>query len=313
MGCRLLAVLLTGVFLFSSANNAYAQDEHLLERMYGSGVHDFYAGRFSEAHQAFTTVVDNGSRDPRVYYFRAVTLFRLGRPDEGEHDMATGAKLESMDINGVYRVGRALERVQGAERLLLEKHRLSARLATRQRRLERSRARYEAIERQDTDVLRRQVDVPLGEIDSDVPPAAESQDASDADPLAVPGEASQQPAAAADDPFGDAGDVPASDDPFGEPAAEQPAAEQPAAKTDKGVKPGVLGKVLGRALGRGLAGEKPADDAGSQPVPQSQPAADSAPDDPFGVVPEETPAPGSDEADPFGGDDEATAEDDPFA
>ena len=63
------------------ANAAWAQDA-LLEDLYGRGVHAFFAQRIPDAFNALNAAIASGSRDPRAYYFRGLTLNRLGRPDE---------------------------------------------------------------------------------------------------------------------------------------------------------------------------------------------------------------------------------------
>src|SRR5262245_18185541 len=100
---------------------AYGQDA-TLEDLYGRGVHAYFAQRIPEAFNALNAVIRSGSCDPRAYYFRGLTLNRLGRLDEARDDFRKGAELEILG-GEPYPVGRALERIQGPERTLRESQR----------------------------------------------------------------------------------------------------------------------------------------------------------------------------------------------
>jgi hypothetical protein len=176
--------------------------------------------------------------DPRAWYFRGLAALRLGRTDEAEADFTEGAERESRDA-GVWPVSRSLERVQGPERLQLERHRIRARVAALQRDREAVKRRYSGIEDVQPEMLRRIRPVerlPASKQNpfADKPTPAESAPAESvpapaeepaADPLAAPSE----PAAEAAEPAAEAAEpaAEAAEDPFGgsEPAAEKPAAE----------------------------------------------------------------------------------------
>src|SRR5688572_10610856 len=111
------------------AGVSHGQDG-MLEEMYGRGVHAFFSGRYREAFDSLNAAVSGGSRDPRVFYYRGLTLARFGRPDEARDDLQHAARLEMLG-GAAYPVGKALERVQGSERTMLEAHRRAARLAIR--------------------------------------------------------------------------------------------------------------------------------------------------------------------------------------
>ena len=91
----------------------------------------FFDGRVQQAHQNLNYLATNGSLDARVFYFRGLANHRLGKSAAASDDFHKAAMLELQ--GGGVGVGQALQRVQGAERLLLEKHRTMARLRTRQR------------------------------------------------------------------------------------------------------------------------------------------------------------------------------------
>ena len=56
--------------------------------MYGAGVHAYYAGDYSRAHELLTSAIGPAAttRDPRMYYFRGLCYLRLGRDEEAKQD-----------------------------------------------------------------------------------------------------------------------------------------------------------------------------------------------------------------------------------
>ena len=110
---------------------AHASDPSV-RAVYGDGVHSFYAGNFQQSHEYLTQVVDIGTDDPRVYYFRGLSALRLGSQTEANEDFKKGATFEA-ERGNTRSVSRALERIQGPDRLLLEQSRSKARLALAKR------------------------------------------------------------------------------------------------------------------------------------------------------------------------------------
>jgi len=215
---------------------------------YGAGVHAFFSGDFVRSHDALTAAIAAGTRDPRTWYFRGLAALRMGRLDEAEADFSEGATREIAAVGG-WPVSRSLERVQGAERLQLERHRTRARVAALASDREARRQRYVDIDEAAPDVLRVRRPTPSPVRPGDVfggrgaaaetldlpSPRAEMEDAEMED-MDEPAEVAppRRPAADADDPFGDApmqleaadpglpaeapipAEAPATDDPFGE-------------------------------------------------------------------------------------------------
>ncbi|QDT13762.1 hypothetical protein [Planctomycetes bacterium K23_9] len=105
---------------------ASSQDAVLAE-IYGRGVHSFYAGRYDEARQLFSSAINAGSKDPRAYYFRGIVSTMTGSSYEAESDWQQGAQLEASGKTTVA-IGRSLSRFQGSGRLKLEQIRQAARL-----------------------------------------------------------------------------------------------------------------------------------------------------------------------------------------
>ena len=107
-------------------------DDPAVAAAYGRGVHAYYAGSFQQSHDALSRVVNLKTSDPRVYYFRGLAALQLGRRDEAIADFSEGADLETAGWSS-RTVSLSLERVQGPDRLLLERSRMRARLAIARR------------------------------------------------------------------------------------------------------------------------------------------------------------------------------------
>ena len=130
------------------------EDPLAIKDAIGRGMHDFHGGNFDRAYDEFTNAIEAGTADPRAYYFRGLAALRLGRTAEAEADFSAGAEREAVD-GSTLRVSRALQRVQGCDRLTLERFRTRARLAGLQRDQEAAARRYSTIEDPSEDLRRR--------------------------------------------------------------------------------------------------------------------------------------------------------------
>lgn len=261
-------VVLTLPLAMSRGVKAAGADPLPLAASYGSGVHAYFAGDYDRSYQDLSAAIEGGTTDPRVWYFRGLAALRLGRIDEAEADFTTAAERESRGTGG-WPVARSLERVQGVDRLRLERHRVRARVAALQRDQEAVRRRYSEIEDAEADVLRRRRPVPkapadAGPFDERRPPAARStDDAPAAEPIPEPKPTEpaapepepepkpepkpemtdEKPAApAAEDPFGD-GSAPKpakTDDPFSDGSTPKPDAPAEAVPAAEAAVPGDL-------------------------------------------------------------------------
>ena len=262
-------VLLVGGLASLSTVSLFAQDA-VLGQEYGSGVHAYFSGDSQKAYDRLTTAIERGSKDPRAFYFRGLAYLKLGRPEEAKEDFRKGAELESKDINRFYNVGKALERVQGPERLELENYRVDARMIALEEVEKLRKERYEAIKREEDRVLREQaVAAPSKPIEAD--DATKAAENASPDPFAVPeATAPKNPGKAAQNP----GKAPQAG---GDPFADQPAKS---AKTPP-KKGGLLG-AIGKAAESAATGKKSA--PGKKPDAEKKPADDV---DPFGGAPDD--------------------------
>ncbi|HID78008.1 MAG TPA: tetratricopeptide repeat protein, partial [Planctomycetaceae bacterium] len=219
--CRRI-VLLAGGLALVGASWLWAQ-ENVLSQMYGLGVHAYFSGNYEEAYEHFSQAIEGGSTDPRCYYFRGLCYRRLGREEEAEMDFQKAAAFEARDSAKFYAVSVALQRVQGSERMVIEKHRAEARLAALKRQLQMQRARYEQLQEAESRVLSQQFPVPGG---------APAPGAEQAAPAEAPGRATDafpgtEPAEGAPSPFGEMPGAPGQAAPS-EPAEAEPAEAEPA-------------------------------------------------------------------------------------
>jgi len=182
----------------------------------GDGMHAYHAGQYDRAYDDLTNAIEAGTDDPRGYYFRGLASLRMGRTSEAQADFTTGADRELAN-GGVRRVSQSLERVQGPDRLTLERYRARARLGALQRGREVYGRRYSTIEDASGDVRRRrrpedirpELVAPGGAGAGELPAAdagVEEMPTPTAKPpmSAKPGKTfSDEPAEESDDPFSD--------------------------------------------------------------------------------------------------------------
>jgi tetratricopeptide (TPR) repeat protein len=269
-------VLLVGGLAWLWSATSQAQEPVLLQ-LYGKGVHEYFSGDYTKAFEQLTAAIAAGSHDPRVFYFRGLAYLKFGRTPEAKLDFQKGAELESRDVNKYYNVGRALERVQGSDRQLLESYRVQARMAAYEESEKIRKARYEALKREEARVLQQQAAegaAPTGESTETIPaPTAEATGAeapaeTKANPAGAPGEEKmtiEKKAGAGPAPGAES----ATEDPFAAKAAEEkkPAAEEKPATETKPAGKSILGTLIKKAADAGSkvtapkagAAEKPAE------------------------------------------------------
>jgi hypothetical protein len=204
-----------------------------LAAAYGAGVHGYFAGDYDRSYEDLTSAIEAGTNDPRVYYFRGLAALRLGRTDEAEADFTEGANRESEGLGG-WPVARSLERVQGPDRLRLERHRTRARVALLQRQRAAEAERYSQIQEAQPDVLRRRRPVapPVDAADEANPFEERRGPEPGWKPEPVPVKEPAVPAVPAEalppaEPMPEPAAAPAAEEPLAqEPAAAEPAAQE---------------------------------------------------------------------------------------
>lgn len=185
-----------------------------LAQIYSDGVHAFFRCDPNQSKQFLDNAITHGSRDPRVYYFRALAQHELGDSIAFEEDVRMAATLE-IQGSGTYDIGRALERIQGARRLELERLRRETHLNLAKQRPTRDPGRSPA------DPFTNPNPVP--DFGRQLPP-------DETDPFKDDAEEPKMEEAPDEEPKAEETPPAAEDQPFGEePAADEPAADEPAA------------------------------------------------------------------------------------
>ena len=134
--------LLVALCVFTLPSLLIQADNEDAPDLYGHGVHAYYEGQFEEAAGAFSQAIEQGTNDPRIFYFRGLSHFQLGDEQAGRDDLAKGAQLENESSGRFYGINKALTRVQGPLRLILEEARDQARREAAEQRRARNRAIY---------------------------------------------------------------------------------------------------------------------------------------------------------------------------
>ena len=124
-------------------------------KLYGQGVHAYNIGEYDAALNIFSSAVEQGTEDPRVFLFRGLVYHQQGKTKESLTDLKKGAELEAVDKRGFYPVSPALIRVQGKVRLQIENLRREARANLVQIEKARAAARYEEQKTNEAMALRK--------------------------------------------------------------------------------------------------------------------------------------------------------------
>ncbi len=138
---RFLTLSLSVCLSLLAATSGSAQNA--MDEAFGIGVHAYFSGNIHHADELFTQLIDAGSEDPRVFYYRGIARVRIGGDGAGQLDFERGADLEMQGKRAV-EVGRSLQRIQGKVRLDIEKARSAARLVWSKKKAA-ERAKLEAL------------------------------------------------------------------------------------------------------------------------------------------------------------------------
>lgn len=92
---------------------------------YAVGVSAYFAKDYALAEKLLSRLVESGTEDPRVYYYRGLAKAAAGNVEKAKADYQAGAELEAAG-RGRVDIDRALEKVQGADRLVIQQHRNAA-------------------------------------------------------------------------------------------------------------------------------------------------------------------------------------------
>jgi hypothetical protein len=284
--------MLASAAFFASAAQA---EDAAVDKLYGEGVHAFFANDVTAAHKHLEASIAAGNRDPRCYYYRGLAAWRLGKADAAKADFRQGATLEAASPDMTTMINRSMQRVQGSTRLSIEKFRSDAQLAALAARKQREAARYGAARASAIKELEKQAAESAAKVD--VLPDA-TGDAAAAKPGAAADPAAKDPFG--DDPMTDAGatdpapmdpavtdpapmeEMPAEEtpaaDPMADPMAEEPMAEAPMTEEPMAEEPAAEEPAVEEPAAEEPKAEEP---AAEEPMAEEPPAGE-LPMDPFG-------------------------------
>ena len=114
--------------VFFTAGSLSAQDE-TPESLYARGVYLFFNNRYDEAESCFRRGVDAFPDNPANFYFLGMTQLRRGEIESAKESFTKGAQAELTPRGRLVDVPGHLLRIQGDERLLIEKIRRDVSLA----------------------------------------------------------------------------------------------------------------------------------------------------------------------------------------
>ena len=121
---------------------AVAQEDGVLNRLYGSGVHAYNSGDYLGAYDYLTDAIDTGLLDPRAHYFRGLCYLKLGRREQAEQEFIAAARRELQMGNVTPAVDRSLLRIQGPDRYVLEGARIEVQRVRAQQQSRMNRKRF---------------------------------------------------------------------------------------------------------------------------------------------------------------------------
>ncbi len=216
----LICFLYLGIASFASAQD-------ILEQYYGSGVHAYFASNFRLAEEHFNDVIEAGSQDPRVFYFRGLTQIQTQccMIEAGLADFEKAAQLEIFSKRSGD-VAKALSRIQGPTRIAIERIRAKVRLAAKN-------LQADMMQQHAAGIQPNNGAAPSSPIPTDPFAAQPNLTEGEAKPMPTPGDAPPAPLPPAPDPFLTTPDAttpaPDTSNPFGDDPATKPATPAPPA------------------------------------------------------------------------------------
>ena len=115
-----IRVILSTILLFTAAALCSADDSSAVAR-YSQGINLFFGGQYTEALENFSAAAELSPENPAYRYFIGLCWGRLGNPDEARKAYIAGAAAELTPAGAGIDVPSHLMRIQGYERVELER------------------------------------------------------------------------------------------------------------------------------------------------------------------------------------------------
>lgn len=121
-----IRVILSTILLFTAVA-LYAADDSTAVARYSQGINLFFGGQYGEAMEHFNAAAQMCPENPAYRYFIGLCWARLGNPDQARKAYIAGAAAELTPAGAGIDVPSHLMRIQGYERVELERVRQAVR------------------------------------------------------------------------------------------------------------------------------------------------------------------------------------------
>ena len=141
-------------FSLSGSGSDFFEKEDRAEKLYDRAVHAFFDQKYDDVIEMLDKIDEMRITDPRPYYFLALAHHRLDNEEKSVETLQKAAKLEWGE-RGVsdYNVSDAIRRIQGNERIFIEKYRKAAREEWEKAETKRKEAKYRDKKKEGREIL----------------------------------------------------------------------------------------------------------------------------------------------------------------
>jgi TfoX/Sxy family transcriptional regulator of competence genes len=156
---RQVVLLVVLLLCTASGGQLLASSTEVKDRLYNEGVHAYFTGDYALCAAKMEKVIGPKLINPLPLYFRGLAQLQLKKTDKAGADFARAAKLEMAPTNKFYDVSRALLRVQGKSRAIVEQARQKARKLAKSECKKATSQFFEATRCEEGRVLRKNLDL----------------------------------------------------------------------------------------------------------------------------------------------------------
>ncbi len=114
-------ILFVGLLLLTVSVLRAAESAEEASALYSEGIHHFFNGQYGEAEKEFTKASNLQTSHPAYYFFIGLCRYRAGNLSGAEEAYRLGAVAELTKSGRSVDVGSHLRRIQGEERVFLER------------------------------------------------------------------------------------------------------------------------------------------------------------------------------------------------
>ena len=100
-----------------------APDPELAEKLFSYGLKAYFRRSFADAEDELLNAVRNNNQDARYRYFLGLARLQQGKIEAAQDDFRQAAALERQGLPDSRAINACFERIQGAERQLIDRFR----------------------------------------------------------------------------------------------------------------------------------------------------------------------------------------------